>query len=40
MRDAFVIRDRLPGERPLRQRGVHGGISREEMRVPLAIAAT
>ena len=40
MRDSFVIRDRLPGERPIRQRGVHGGISRAEMRVPLAIAAT
>jgi hypothetical protein len=35
-----VIHDRLPGERHFRQRGVHGGISHEEMRVPLVIAVT
>jgi hypothetical protein len=35
MQENFVLRDRLANERPFRQRGVHGGISRREMEVPL-----
>lgn len=36
MRDNWVIRDRLPGEEKLVQIGVHGGLSDEEVFVPLA----
>ncbi len=35
MRDRWVIRDRLPGEQKVVQVGVHGGVSAEEMHVPL-----
>ncbi len=35
MRDRWVIRDRLPGEQKVVQVGVHGGVSTEEMHVPL-----
>ena len=35
MRDGYAIRDWVPGEKRLRQVGVHGGVSREEMHVPL-----
>ncbi len=35
MKDRWVIRDRIFGEKPFRQRGVHGGLSSEEMWVPL-----
>jgi hypothetical protein len=37
MRDAFVIRDRLPTEKPFRQVGVHGGLTRTELQVPLCV---
>lgn len=37
MKDNFVIRDWLAGEKPFFQRGVHGGTSEQEMRVPLII---
>lgn len=36
MRNDWIIRDRLPGEEKVIQVGVHGGISTEEMFVPLA----
>jgi len=38
MKDNWVITGRLPGERPLQQIGVHGGVSQEEMYVPLIYA--
>ena len=38
MKDNWVISGRLPGERPLRHIGVHGGLSPEEMYVPLIYA--
>jgi hypothetical protein len=34
----FVIKDRLPGERPFAQIGVHGGVSADEMFVPFVLA--
>ena len=37
MRDGYAIRDWVPGEKRLRQVGVHGGVSHEEMRVPLVV---
>ena len=37
MQDDYAIRDRIPGEKPFRHVGVHGGVSREEMRVPLVV---
>lgn len=38
MRDDWSVRDWLPGERRYRQIGVHGGLSRREMQVPLIFA--
>ena len=37
MRDDFAIRDRIADEKPFLHVGVHGGVSREEMRVPLVV---
>ena len=37
MQGDYAIRDRIPGEKPFRHVGVHGGVSREEMRVPLVV---
>jgi len=37
-RGRFALRDRLPGERRHVQIGVHGGLSDDEMRVPLIVA--
>ena len=37
MRGDYAIRDRIAGEEPFRHVGVHGGVSREEMRVPLVV---
>ena len=37
MQGDYAIRDRLAGEEPFRHVGVHGGVSREEMRVPLVV---
>ena len=37
MQGDYAIRDRIAGEEPFRQVGVHGGVSREEMRVPLVV---
>ena len=37
MRDDFAIRDRIADEEPFVHVGVHGGVSREEMRVPLVV---
>ena len=37
MLDEYAIHDRIEGEKPFRQIGVHGGVSREEMRVPLVV---
>jgi hypothetical protein len=39
MRDRYVIRDRLPGEKVYRVIGVHGGLSSAELYVPLIFAA-
>ena len=38
MKDNWMITGRLPGERPLQHIGVHGGVSPEEMYVPLVYA--
>lgn len=38
LRDDWTLRDWLPGERRYRQYGVHGGISKREMQVPLIVA--
>jgi len=35
MKDNYVIKDRLLTERPFHQIGIHGGVSRVEMQVPL-----
>ena len=35
MKDDWTIKDRLPGEKQHRMLGVHGGISSDEMLVPL-----
>jgi hypothetical protein len=35
MRENFIIKDRLINEKPFRQRGVHGGLSEQELYVPL-----
>lgn len=37
MKDNFIIRDWVAGEKPFFQHGVHGGTSEQEMRVPLII---
>jgi hypothetical protein len=38
MNEGYVVTERLPGERPFSQTGVHGGHSRAEMEVPLVVA--
>lgn len=38
MRDNYILTATLPGELPLQQVGVHGGVSEDEMRVPLVRA--
>jgi len=38
MKDNFIIKGQIPGERPHRHIGVHGGVSAEEMYVPLICA--
>ena len=38
MRDNWTIIDRLPGEKPVQHTGVHGGVSAQEMYVPLIYA--
>ena len=37
MRDGYAIHDRVGDEKPFRHIGVHGGVSREEMQVPLVV---
>ena len=37
MREDYAIRDRIADEKPFLHVGVHGGVSREEMRVPLVV---
>lgn len=37
MRDNYVIRDRVAGERPFEQIGVHGGLTAAELYVPLVL---
>ena len=37
MRDGFAIRDWAPGDKRFRQVGVHGGVSQDEMQVPLVV---
>ena len=38
MKENWIIKDRLAGEKPFHQVGVHGGASEAEMRVPLIVA--
>ncbi len=38
MKDNWTIKDWLPGEKHYRMLGVHGGVSRDEMLVPLIVA--
>lgn len=38
MKEKYVLRDRLANEKPFHLTGVHGGISRDEMQVPLLYA--
>ena len=38
MKDNYMITGRLPGERPVSHIGVHGGLSEQEMYVPLIVA--
>ena len=38
MRENYMITGRLPGERPNCHIGVHGGVSQDEMYVPLIVA--
>lgn len=40
MKDNYVIKDWLAGEKPFFQYGVHGGISELEMQVPLIVLAS
>ena len=37
MRDGYAIRDWAPGDKRFRQVGVHGGVSQDEMQVPLVV---
>jgi hypothetical protein len=37
MKDDWTIKDWLPGEKPFRMLGVHGGASRDEMEIPLIV---
>ena len=37
MRDGYAIRDWAPGDKRFRQVGVHGGVSEDEMQVPLVV---
>jgi hypothetical protein len=39
MKEDWTLRDTMPGERSHRLIGVHGGTSRDEMRVPLVCSA-
>ena len=38
MKDNWVIKDQVAGEKPFQHIGVHGGVSAEEMTVPLVVA--
>ena len=38
MKENYIISGELPGERVLNHIGVHGGLSGEEMLVPLIVA--
>ena len=38
MKNGYVIQDRIPGESPAQMVGFHGGLSRQEMLVPLILA--
>lgn len=39
MKDNWTLVDHVPGEKPIRMIGVHGGLSRGEMLVPLCVAS-
>jgi hypothetical protein len=38
MKEGYVIKDQIPGEGPFTMLGYHGGLSAQEMRVPLIVA--
>lgn len=40
MKDDWTLVDHVPGEAPLTMIGVHGGLSRREMLIPLCVAAS
>lgn len=40
MKDNYVVKDWLPSEKPFFHHGVHGGISEQEMLVPLVVLQT
>ncbi len=40
MKENYMITGRLPGERPVNHIGVHGGLSEQEMYVPLIVSKT
>lgn len=39
MNDGYVIKDLVPGERPFYPIGNHGGLSEDELYVPLIVAS-
>jgi len=38
MREDYTVRDLMPGETPVLHIGNHGGLSEEEMLIPLVLA--
>lgn len=38
LKENYVLKDRLINEKPFRQVGVHGGVSEQEMQIPLVLA--
>jgi hypothetical protein len=38
LKDSYAIKDAIPGEKPWTDLGVHGGVSEDELYVPLIVA--